>query len=424
MIVKKEYNQLPGESYPEWRSRVLSHVATKEYDLSWEHACMLLGMEMNPERARKMGEEIVAKKISVKKIEDAEDLAYEELLESEDSNLDKENKALIRKEIRLQKEKVKVNDIKRETNAKIRDRARFEVLLGALTDAILENNIVPVFDKDESELLKASLSDRENEGILLLSDWHKGMVCANLHNIFNDEVFDRRVQELVDKTILYGEYHKIKKLHVFALGDLVHGLIHINARIESNTDVAEQTSGIIIKLIQVLRALSKHFELFVYFSRGNHDRIEKNKKESIDKESFFDIIKSMVKYIIKDTGGDDVIHVMPNKLDPEIIRAEVLGNVCYAVHGHKEKTKSVAKDLASFTREIPDYIFMGHYHAAMEINDNDTEVIVNGSLCGSDSFAISIRRTSRPSQKFMVFNKDGRLCTYNIMLPVEKAEAE
>ena len=424
MITKKEWNQLPGESYEEWRSRVLSCVATKEYDMSWEHACMLLGMEMNPERARKMGEEIVAKKISVKKIEDAEDLAYEELLESDNAYLDKESKALVRKEIRLQKEKVKVNDIKRETNAKIRDWARFEVVSEAFVKAVVDNNIVPVFDKDESELLRASISDRENEGVLLLSDWHKGMVCANLHNIFNDEVFDRRVQELVDKTIMYGEYHKIKKLHVFALGDLVHGLIHINAKIEGNTTVAEQTSVIVIKLVRVLRVLSKHFELFVYFSRGNHDRIEKDKKESIDKESFFDIIKSMVKAIIEETGGDDIIHVMPNKLDPEIIRAEVLGNVCYAVHGHKEKTKSVAKDLPSFTREIPDYIFMGHYHAAMEINNNDTEVIVNGSLCGSDSFAVSIRRTSRPSQKFMVFSKDGRLCTYNIMLPVEKAEAE
>ena len=67
-------------------------------------------------------------------------------------------------------------------------------------------------------------------------------------------------------------------------------------------------------------------------------------------------------------------------------------------------------------KTFPDYVFMGHYHSHAEIESHGAEVIVNASLCGSDDYAISLRMSSHPAQKFIIFNEKGRVCTYEIRL--------
>ena len=69
------------------------------------------------------------------------------------------------------------------------------------------------------------------------------------------------------------------------------------------------------------------------------------------------------------------------------------------------------------TRIFADYVFISHYHHSEENEIHSAEVIVNSSLCGTDDYAKSVRKSSKPAQKFMVFSKDeGRESTYSIVL--------
>ena len=58
---------------------------------------------------------------------------------------------------------------------------------------------------------------------------------------------------------------------------------------------------------------------------------------------------------------------------------------------------------------------MGHFHHSREADLKGVEMIVNPSLCGSDSYAIDGRKFSKAGQKLLMLNKDeGRYATYFI----------
>ncbi len=47
-------------------------------------------------------------------------------------------------------------------------------------------------------------------------------------------------------------------------------------------------------------------------------------------------------------------------------------------------------------------------------NDSKCEIIVNGAVVGTDEYAVSIRRSTKPSQTLRIYDMD--VCTYKIVL--------
>lgn len=252
----------------------------------------------------------------------------------------------------------------------------------------------------------------ESEAVLLISDWHKGQVSDNFFNKFNDEIFHQRVEHLMNKTREYCKLNNIKKIHVLTLGDMINGGIHVQTRIESQENLIEQTIGVTEALSHLFNNLSQEFNLELYFCRGNHDRVTPSKEEAMNGESFSDIIPWFLKERLK---GNERIHFNENVIDDEIIFADVCGQKFIGVHGHKDSYNKAIDNLALFTKQIPNYIVMGHFHHSREADLKGVEMIVNPSLCGSDRFAIDNRLFSKAGQKLLMVNKDeGRYATYFI----------
>lgn len=405
MKVLNSYNQQSGETYVQWRRRILSGIAAGNIKMEWIDACILLGMPWDANAAKKLGEDYLEED---RRAEEALDENEEELRETASWD------AIDEKEAQLRRLKIQYQDQRRMYNQLQRRHARVENLVDTIKEAVKnEENIIEFPRQDSRRELEFP-----KEAALLLSDWHKGQTSANNWNVFNDVIFKRRIQNLVADTIEYGQKNEVDKLHVFVLGDLINGLIHVSTRISNEENVISQTVQVAEVLKQILNELSEYFDVYCYFSRGNHDRVTANKKESMDDESFFDLLQYMVAQAFSE--DHPTVHMMKNEIDPEIIRAEIAGHICYGVHGHKDKPQKVAEKLSTFMHEIPDFIFEGHFHSAAELENNGIEVIVNSSLCGTDAYAVSLRRNSRPSQKLMIFDKTGRICTYN--LNVSKGE--
>ena len=93
-----------------------------------------------------------------------------------------------------------------------------------------------------------------------------------------------------------------------------------------------------------------------------------------------------------------------------------MGNTIFAVHGHKDKPAGAVQNLSLLLKQFPDMVLMGHFHSTAEREIQGAEVIVNGSLCGTDDYAMSLRRTSHSTQKLLIIDHEGRQCTYNIRL--------
>jgi predicted phosphodiesterase len=271
----------------------------------------------------------------------------------------------------------------------------------------------PITAKEISPEILAQM-DVHREAVLMLSDWHVGLFARNYWNYFDTNEFYRRVEVLFAKSVEYALQSGAHILHLFNLGDYVNGIIHTTTRILSTEDVISQTMRVAEVLTDIIVRYAEVFPMIMlYFVRGNHDRVTANKSDELSQESFADLIQWYLKARL---DGIESILFMENKYDSEIANAEVCGKIVYACHGHRDKPENVVQNLSLMTKQVPDYVLMGHIHHMYERDVQGTELIINSSLSGVDSFAKEIRKISKPAQKLLIFDENGRLCTYNIIL--------
>ena len=141
----------------------------------------------------------------------------------------------------IQLKKIEVSDLVMQNNAYLRRISREQTIKD------IAHDYAEIMNKDK--ILKPclcpfiNLSDKE--GILLLSDWHYGMICDNPWNKFDPDICKERVNKLLDKVTNIVKEQKITHVTVLDLADLIAGRIHTQIRIESRFDV--------ITLLQLLR---------------------------------------------------------------------------------------------------------------------------------------------------------------------------
>ena len=402
MLTEEMTNQQPGESLKDWRYRLVLAKARKEVDLSWCAVRDKLGLDCSPEYLRKVAFGIAKYDKYLK-----DRRANEEL----DSTEAAEFTELENKGFWLQREKQKMQDQRRMLRKDLREWARADHLKEEIIKAVKE--LEPLqFHKFKPT--RGMYHTYGQEAVLLLSDWHIGMVTDNVVNIYNEIEFSKRVGQLTHNVAKICMEHNITTIPVFGLGAFINGLIHVTTRINNEEDVIRQTMRAADMLAEMLGTFSEGMSVKFYWSRGNHDRVTANKKESVCRESFADIILWYLQARLEGCGD---IEFMENEIkDDEIIVTHICEQTIFAVHGHKDKPAKAVQNLSLMLKIFPDYVFMGHYHAAAEREIQGAEVIINGSLCGTDNYAKDLRRTSHPSQKLMLFDEDGRVCTYNIRL--------
>ncbi|MGG1664517.1 metallophosphoesterase [Brevibacillus sp. NRS-1366] len=311
--------------------------------------------------------------------------------------------------IQFEKTKYQVQDQKREFRNLIRNDARFDHLKDELFKAVKEVALLKPLN-----WRRPYQSNGNKEALVLFSDWHYGIESDNFFNKFNPDIFHDRVKELVHKTIEYGKLHGVKKLHVFNLGDIVSGILHVSVRVQNSEDIISQVKVVSEVMSEVLAKFASEFEEVKFYSvRGNHDRVTSNKHDAISKESFADIVPWFVQ---ARTNQIPNLEVMNNTYDDEMIVAEVSGHTVIGTHGHKDKVSEVAQNLTVMLKLFPVAVCMGHYHHNWEKEFNGIDVIVNPSLSGTDEYARDIRKISKPAQKMLIFDETGQICTYKILL--------
>jgi hypothetical protein len=324
-------------------------------------------------------------------------------------NLDKE---ILDKyeEVRIEseKEKIRKRDQNREYGKKIANQARFEAIRDDVVKAIyhLENKKPLQFKPNYN----TSLSQKH--GLALFSDWHFGMELSNSTNVFNKQVFNKRVEKLVSKIIEHGKTNQIHTLHVGQLGDLLAGMIHVSTRVQANEDVIEQTKYVSEVLAEVLSTLANEFPAIKYYNViGNHGRTG-NKHDVGIKENFEYLIPWFLEARLKDFDNIEIITDQDGYITTKIFNDDIV-----LVHGNYDRVDQCVTRLPQVLGYVPSYIIGGHVHHNYEKEYGRTTVVVNGSLIGADDYAMQGRYGAKPSQKFMVFDEvEGLQATYIIKL--------
>lgn len=374
--------------------------ASRTSSLTWDDVKVETGLPYSKDHIRKMAA--------------GAKLTYDCFIKGLFENItDDEKEELYELLIKVKKERVKNQDIKTYINRTCREDARHERILEYAQDIANQlNKRLPLMtDKVKIDNIE------NNEGILTLSDLHIGLETENYWNKFNMDILLQRLSYLKERTIAYAKQNNINKLNILCIGDLVNGLIHTTTRIENQEDVAEQTVNAAEILAEFIYSLAetKLFNIDIYYSVGNHGRITPNKSDSLDGENFEYFIKYILKSRCKDMKN---VEFMKNNYDKELIYFNCLGWKIAATHGDKFGNKNnIVQRITSMIKEVPDYVLLGHLHHNYLNTVGSSELIINGSLSGTDSYAKNIGLVSRASQNLLIINKNvGKLCLYNIYL--------
>lgn len=294
---------------------------------------------------------------------------------------------------------MKLSDLVTQNNAIYRSISREQTLKDIAVEVA---NII-----GEKKLLNhpniiRTASNTNKEGILLLSDWHFGLEFDNFINSYSPSISKQRISNLLCSVITYCEKHHISKLNVCILGDLISGNIHLPLRIQSRVDVITQTMTVAEILSEFINELSNYCHIDVYSCTDNHSRVDSNKKESLQIESFARFIPWYLKARLIDNAN---VNIKENAYGLDIINFTCLGfNVC-GVHGHKDSTDKIVNNLSHITQQHFDLVLTAHLHS-FAVMEDDTVVIRNGSLMGTDDYAIDLRKRAKPSQTLLIVSAD------------------
>ena len=314
-------------------------------------------------------------------------------------------------------QKQQLSDLRTQINAAARKISREETIKEIANKSA--TYIAKKFPFYKENSYKSNFVDTNREGILLLSDWHYGIEVNEFNNTYNKNVCVQRLATLLDYVTRYIVQNKLQKLHIVNMGDLIAGRIHLPLRINSQEDVISQIMAVSELLAQFIESLRRFTEITYQDCLDNHSRLEPNKKESIQLESLQRITSWYLKERIvndKDSFKHNVTF-NDNEFDAGIINFNCLGHEVGAVHGDLDSPCKVVSNVSMFTRKQYDLICTAHYHHHSEDEVNMVDVISNGSLMGTDSYAKENRLSAKPSQTLIIANPSNvREIVYKINL--------
>ena len=395
------YEKRNDESQIDYIKRVTS--LREEYDLSYSQWCTLVcGASYSEDNSRK-AYYVVEKMLPLIDYQCSIDQAKV-----------KKYNDLKSREIQIMKEREKQKDERRAFTKLMRTEARWEHFFEMVNEEIRNLNT------DNFQMnINPYKNFSNNEAILMLSDWHTGMLVNNALNVYNKDVEITRVCNLIEQTIINCKNNDVKILNVAICGDMIEGNLNISGKILSTESVIDQlltTSELLTNaLIKLSQAIPR---VNVWFTTGNHGRFEKETKNLIEADNFELILEEYVKMKIeiikhKEKLGWNIKFHENKYPNLAIIPIENCNKKVVASHGTKDKNiKNNLNRINSYLNEHYDYCFMGHLHSP----SHQYGCYVNGCLSGSSEYAQTQRYNNPPTQIMMVFFENGSVSLFEMVL--------
>ena len=376
-----------------------------EYNMSYADWCYLItgGAEYSEDNARK-AYYVVEKMLPL--------ISYQ--LELDEAKVKRYND-LHSKEVQIQKERERQKDERRAYTNLVKSQARWEQIIETLEVGLREADV----SKFLNNHIVSYEPQEENEAVLVISDTHIGMTINNALNVYNKEVCIKRFDNLLEQTLKHCKVNNVKRLNVVIGGDIIEGNINTSGRVTQNENVVEQIFTASELLSETLVKLSQSIpQIRVWNTNGNHARMNKDTKESLNGESFESIIYEYVKMRVellkhKEKIGWNIKFNENDYPDIAVIEIENCNKLIVASHGTKDR--SIKNNLSRINQYLnikADYYLMGHvHHSAHEYG-----CYTNGCLSGSNEYAQNLRYNNEPVQIMLIFfeNSSTLLCEMNV----------
>lgn len=308
------------------------------------------------------------------------------------------SKALEKQQQEIRKEKQKLFDERTSLNRILREQSRRESMSDIVKRAIDEYQPVK-FDYVPHQRI-----DSDSDLIIHLTDIHCGVDIDSMFNKFNLEILEQRLKNFLDEILEIQKTYDSENAYLIIGGDLIQGLIHVNARIEAKENIVEQIMNVSDLISNFIYELSKVFnKVEIHTTAGNHSRSTASKEETVRGENFDLLIPFVCKKELKNVKN---VKFIDNVLECDIATFAVRGHMIYATHGDKDTPKNVVYHMTQFAKKanlpLPDICYLGHRHTNGLTTVDDVKVIESGCVDGMDSYAIDSRLVGTPEQTVTV----------------------
>lgn len=307
----------------------------------------------------------------------------------------------IEKKQELFKERQLLRDERTALNALLRDQARVDRFREELQQEAKKLKDLPTI-KYVDKKVKGQI-----EAVALLSDVHLGMQIDEYCNKYNVNIAMKRIDKWTNDIIKYCKANNVKRLNILNLGDMISGEIHPSIRIMQEIDVAEQVMKAGELLARALNKLQECAPEVIYRSvSDNHSRFMPDLHQSIERENFFRLIDWWLEARLAKTR----IQMPKDNVNFRTGKFRLInGKLCMFEHGHQLKPNMSFQSLIGMVEEYVHYVFLGHFHEEKMKTYQNMRVWCNGSLCGTDPYANSIHKYSKPKQTLLIFDNDNVL---------------
>lgn len=305
----------------------------------------------------------------------------------------------------ITKEKQKLFDERTALNKLLREQGRMESMYDIVKRAIDEYHPV------NFDYIPSRVEDSDNDLIIHLTDVHCGVNIDSPFNQFNTDILSQRLKKYLDEIYEIRNTYRSQNAYLILGGDLIHGIIHVNARIEAKENVVMQIMKVTDLISNFIYELSKMFQkVEVHTTAGNHARSTPNKEECPRGENFDLLVPYACKKDLKNVSN---VYIADNYLGYDIATFKVRGHMVYATHGDKDTPQNVVYNMTKFARKanlpMPDICYLGHRHTNGLTTIDDVKIIESGCVDGMDSFSIDKRLVGTPEQTVVVVTENRRI---------------
>lgn len=265
--------------------------------------------------------------------------------------------------------------------------------------------------------------ENSKEYLLTISDVHYGAAFVSENNKYSPEIAKDRFLYLAGEMSKFIREHRIQKLHIVSLGDLLQGLLRLSDLKLNDSSVVKSTVEISRIIAMFLNELSAYTNIeYYHVSAANHtqNRVLGARASELADEDLEYLIGNYIKDLC---ANNDRIIVHLAKEGKQYIEIPILGFDIIAMHGHQIKNLETSlRDLSMMRRSFVDYLVCGHIHNGKVIPSgegclHDTEILVSPSFVGSCPYSDSLMKGSKASVKIYGFDEiNGNTETYKIVL--------
>lgn len=345
---------------------------------------------------------------------------YKHMLEKvrEDYLEDDMNK-LMEKEFEVLKKVKRANTLNSYVHKKAREEERIDMWYENIIDTI--QLMKPV------ELPKVKpVAHSYTEGVVAFTDPHFGKkilikgLNGEVINEYNEDIFKIRMWHLMEDIIDVVEKENLTHIYVMALADYIDGILHMSQLQSLQYGIVDSVIKYSEIIAQWLNELSNHVRVtYAQCDDGNHDslRVMTGKKGDFPHENSGKLISEFIKVRLNGNENITFEDSRNNMIYQNICGVNVLG-----YHGEDKNLGKALTDFEKLYKVEIDLIIAGHLHSSSleshgKATYGDRECIRIPSICGTDDYAVSIKKNSSAGAKMFIFEEGkGKTITYDFWL--------